>query len=56
MKKKKNRKIIKLVSTSGSKHFYTTTKSKKLNLKKLNLKKFDPKIKKHIKYIEENIK
>ncbi|XBC38260.1 MAG: 50S ribosomal protein L33 [Buchnera aphidicola (Floraphis choui)] len=47
---------IKLVSTSGSKHYYTTTKNKKNKTQKLKLKKYDPIIKKHILYEEKKIK
>ena len=39
------REKIKLVSTAGTGHFYTTTKNKKTMPDKLELKKFDPKIK-----------
>lgn len=49
---KKNRLIIKLISSTG--HFYTTTKNKKNN--KIKLKKFDPFIKKHNLYFEQQLK
>ncbi len=52
---KVNRIKIKLISTSGSKHFYTTTKNKLNTNKSLTLKKYDPIIKKHIIYIESKI-
>ncbi len=52
---KKNRIKIKLISSSGSKHFYTTTKSKKNINKKLSIKKYDPIIRKHIIYNEFKI-
>ncbi|XZR52812.1 MAG: 50S ribosomal protein L33 [Enterobacteriaceae bacterium] len=42
--------IIKLISSYGTKHFYTTTKNKKK--KKITYKKFDPIIRKHILYKE----
>ena len=42
------REKIKLVSTAGTGHFYTTTKNKKTMPDKLELKKFDPKIKKYV--------
>ncbi len=51
---KKNRIKIKLISSSGSKHFYTTTKNKN-NLNKLSIKKYDPIIKKHVIYNESKI-
>ena len=47
---------IKLVSTAGTGHFYTTTKNKKTMPDKLELKKFDPKIKKYVLYKESKIK
>ena len=50
------REKIKLVSTAGTGHFYTTTKNKKTMPDKLELKKFDPKIKKYILYKESKIK
>ncbi|BBA84941.1 50S ribosomal protein L33 [endosymbiont of Pachyrhynchus infernalis] len=54
MSKKKLTEIIKLIS-SETKHFYTTTKSKKIKLKKIKIKKFDPIIKKHVIYNEYKI-
>ena len=50
------RENIKLVSTAGTVHFYTTTKNKKTMPDKLELKKFDPKIKKYVLYKESKIK
>ncbi|MAO06637.1 MAG: 50S ribosomal protein L33 [Pseudomonadota bacterium] len=50
------REKIKLVSTAGTGHFYTTTKNKKTMPDKLELKKFDPKIKKYVLYKESKIK
>ncbi|PPI86357.1 50S ribosomal protein L33 [Candidatus Pantoea edessiphila] len=52
---KSNREKIKLIS-SGSKHFYTTTKNKNNKSEKLQLKKFDPIIRKHVSYKEVKIK
>ncbi len=46
------RTIIKLVSSSGSGHFYTTTKNPKLHGGKLELSKYDPKVRKHVLYRE----
>ena len=34
---------IKLESTAGTGHFYTTTKNKRLHPEKLEVKKYDPK-------------
>tara|TARA_Y100000996_G_C21970850_1_gene416364 strand:+ start:152 stop:307 length:156 start_codon:yes stop_codon:yes gene_type:complete len=50
------REKIKLVSSAGTGHFYTTTKNKKTMPDKLELKKFDPKIKKYVLYKESKIK
>jgi large subunit ribosomal protein L33 len=47
---------IKLVSTSGSKHFYTTTKNKKTMPEKMEIKKFDPVVRQHVIYKEAKIK
>lgn len=51
---------IRLNSTAGTGHFYTTTKNKrssKPNAKeKLKLKKYDPKARKHVVYEEGKIK
>ena len=50
------REKIKLLSTAGTGHFYTTTKNKETMPDKLELKKFDPKIKKYVLYKESKIK
>ena len=50
------REKIKLVSSAGTGHFYTTTKNKKTMPDKLEIKKFDPKIKKYVIYKESKIK
>ncbi|MEK7991340.1 MAG: 50S ribosomal protein L33 [Thiotrichaceae bacterium] len=47
---------IKLVSTAGTGHFYTTTKNKRSTPDKLVLKKYDPTIRKHVEYKEAKIK
>ena len=47
---------IKLLSTAGTGHFYTTTKNKRLHPEKLEVKKFDPKVRKHVTYKEAKIK
>jgi len=49
------RTIIKLVSTAGTGHFYTTTKNPKLSSQKLELKKYDPVIRKHVLYREAKV-
>lgn len=47
---------IKLVSSAGTGHFYTTTKNKRNQPGKMEMKKFDPKIRKHVMYKEAKIK
>ena len=47
---------IKLVSTAGTGHFYTTTKNKRTTPQKLEFKKFDPVARKHVIYKEAKIK
>jgi large subunit ribosomal protein L33 len=47
--------LIKLVSTAGTGHFYTTSKNPKTKSEKLLMKKFDPKIRKHVDYKESKI-
>jgi large subunit ribosomal protein L33 len=47
---------IKLVSSAGTGHFYTTTKNKRNMPEKMEIKKFDPVISKHVIYTEGKIK
>ena len=47
---------IKLVSTAGTGHFYTTTKNKRTTPNKLEMKKYDPVVRKHVPYKEAKIK
>ena len=47
------REIIHLVSSGGTGYFYTTTKNKQLMPDKLKLKKFDPKLRKHVLFVED---
>ena len=53
---KSGREKIKLESTAGTGHFYTTTKNKKTMPEKMVIKKFDPKARKHVMYKETKIK
>ncbi|MGK2888725.1 MAG: 50S ribosomal protein L33 [Candidatus Malihini olakiniferum] len=50
------REKIKLVSSAGTGHYYTTTKNKRTKLEKLELKKFDPVFRQHVIYKEAKIK
>ena len=47
---------IKLVSSAGTGHYYTTTKNKKNMPEKMVIKKFDPVVRKHVAYKEAKIK
>ena len=50
------REKIKLVSSAGTGHYYTTDKNKKNMPDKMELKKFDPVVRKHVIYTEGKIK
>lgn len=47
---------IKLESTAGTGHFYTTTKNKKTTPEKMEIKKYDPVLRKHVIYKETKLK
>ena len=49
---KSAREKIKLVSSAGTGHFYTTSKNKRTMTEKLEMKKFDPVVRKHVMYKE----
>ena len=50
------RDLIKLESSAGTGHYYTTTKNKRNSPDKLEMKKFAPVIRKHVLYTEGKIK
>ncbi|MGK2941318.1 MAG: 50S ribosomal protein L33 [Immundisolibacter sp.] len=50
------REKIKLVSSAGTGHFYTTTKNKRNTPDKLEIRKFDPKARAYVAYKEAKIK
>ena len=50
------REKIKLESTAGTGHFYTTNKNKRTTPDKIEIKKFDPVARKHVIYKETKIK
>jgi len=50
------REKIKMVSSAGTGHFYTTTKNKRTMSEKLEMKKYDPVVRKHVMYKEAKIK
>ena len=56
MATKATREKIKLESTAGTGHFYTTTKNKKTTPEKMEIMKFDPKARKHVAYKEIKLK
>jgi large subunit ribosomal protein L33 len=47
---------IKLVSSAGTGHYYTTTKNKRTMPEKMEIRKFDPVVRKHVPYKEAKIK
>lgn len=53
---KGTREKIKLESTAGTGHFYTTTKNKRNSPEKLLIKKFDPVARKHVDYKETRLR
>ena len=46
---------VKLVSSAGTGHYYTTTKNKKNMPEKMEIKKFDPVVRQHVTYKESKI-
>ena len=50
------REKIKLESSAGTGHFYTTTKNKRTMPDKLEIKKYDPVARKHVLYKEGKMK
>ena len=53
---KSKREKIKLESTAGTGHYYTTTKNKTNTPDKLEFRKYDPVARKHVIYREYKIK
>ncbi len=47
---------IRLNSSAGTGHFYTTDKNKRNMPEKMEIKKFDPVVRKHVVYKEGKIK
>jgi large subunit ribosomal protein L33 len=50
------REKIKLESSAGTGHFYTTTKNKRTTTEKIEIRKYDPKARKHVLYKEVKLK
>lgn len=56
MAKKGKREKIKLESSAGTGHYYTTTKNKTNTPDKLEFRKYDPVVRKHVVYKEAKLK
>ena len=52
----KVREKIKLESSAGTGHFYTTTKNKRTMPEKMEIKKYDPVVRKHVAHKETMLK
>ena len=50
------REKIRLNSSAGTGHFYTTDKNKRTRPEKMEVKKYDPGARKHVEYKEGKIK
>ncbi len=48
--------LIRLISSAGTGHFYTTDKNKRTTPDKIEIKKYDPVVRKHVTYKEAKIK
>ena len=53
---KSGREKIKLESTAGTGVFYVTTKNRRTMTTKLEKKKYDPKVRKHVLFVEKKLK
>lgn len=53
---KSGREKVKLVSSAGTGHFYTTDKNKRNTPHKLEMKKYDPVVRQHVTYRESKLK
>lgn len=56
MAKKGGREKIRLNSSAGTGHFYTTTKNRRTTPSKMEIMKYDPVVRKHVLYKEGKIK
>ncbi len=48
--------LIKMVSTADTGYFYVTRKNTRTSEGKLEMNKYDPKARKHVKFVEAKIK
>ena len=55
-KKKAARLLVKLVSTAGTGFFYVTSKNPRATPFKLQFMKHDPKVNKHVLFVESKLK
>ncbi len=46
------REKIRLMSSAGTGHYYTTTKNRRLHPEKMEVSKYDPVVRKHVTYKE----
>ncbi|MBI2377019.1 MAG: 50S ribosomal protein L33 [Deltaproteobacteria bacterium] len=53
---KSQRELIKLESSAGTGYFYVTSKNRRTQTNKLELNKYDPKVRKHVKFVEKKLK
>ena len=56
MAKKGGREKIRLNSSAGTGHFYTTDKNRRTMPEKMEIMKYDPVVRKHVMYKEGKIK
>lgn len=50
------RELIRLVSSAGTGHMYTTSKNPRTQKQKLELRKYDPVVRRHVLYREARMK
>ena len=50
------REKIRLMSSAGTGHYYTTTKNRRLHPEMMEVQKYDPVVRKHVTYKETKIK
>ena len=50
------REKIRLMSSAGTGHYYTTTKNRRLHPEKMEVQKYDPVVRKHVTYKATKIK
>jgi large subunit ribosomal protein L33 len=53
---KSGRELVKLESTAGTGYFYVTTKNRRTTTGKLEFMKYDPKARRHVKFVEKKLK